>query len=81
MPRRRAATHMTDDYLHDVSDAVRRLGAGGARLCFETVWERDGPKVAVFPVSSDDPAEDEHAPDEHLFAAAETIIEDVRLLR
>lgn len=53
----------------------------GARLCFESVWERHGRKIAVFPVTSDDPAEDEHGPDEHIFATVESVIEDVRRVR
>lgn len=53
----------------------------GTRLCFESVWERDGLRVAVFPVSSDDPAEDEHGPDEHIYANAGSVIPDVSEFR
>lgn len=71
-----------DHRSHDTMKVIRPPTAEGARLCFESVWdERNGRKIAVFPVSSDDPAEDEHAPDEHLFVAEKSVIEDVTEVR
>lgn len=70
-----------DDRPNESATEIRPSDATGARLCFESVWERRGRRIAVFPVTSDDPAEDEHGPDEHIFATVESVIEDVRRVR